>query len=74
MLGYLLDAVQVRPLQQRMLADDESIVLEEVVVNSATAAPPATSVLQFGGTYLRARTIPKKASPRTFRHYRLYSI
>lgn len=58
-LANLLDAVQVRPLQQRMLADDESIVLEEVVVNSATAAPPATSVLQFGGTYLRARYLRK---------------
>jgi|EP01043_Picozoa_sp_COSAG02_P101402 hypothetical protein len=54
----LLYAAQVRPLQQRMLAEGESIVVEEVVVNSAVAAPPPTSALQFGGTYLRVMGIP----------------
>merc|ERR1712046_228536 len=39
----------VRSLQQRILAEDESIVVEEVVVNSATPAPPVASALQFGG-------------------------
>lgn len=54
----LLDAAQVRPLQQRMLAEGESmVVVEEVVVNSATAAPPPTSAPQFGGTYLRVRAM-----------------
>ena len=46
----LLDAIQVRPLQQRMLDDDDSrVTVNEVVVNSATVASARSSEMHFGG-------------------------